>query len=105
VFNKFLEWKALVEKSAGWQLKALCTDNGGEYVSADFKRYLRKEGVGHELTIPKIPEQNGVAEKDESHISQISEVHVEPCLATTQVLGRGLVNSSLPMKPKSNKSS
>jgi len=63
VFNQFLEWKTLVEKSTGQQLKALCTDNGGEYVSAEFKRYLRKEGVRHELTIPKTPEQNGVAER------------------------------------------
>ena len=50
-------------KSIIQQLKALHIDNGGKYVSAEFKRYLRKEGVRHELTIPKTPEQNGVAER------------------------------------------
>ena len=30
VFKKFLEWKALVEKSAGRKPKVLCSDNGGE---------------------------------------------------------------------------
>ena len=63
VFEKFLEWKALVEKSTGHKLKALRTDNGGEYTSAEFEAYMKKEGVRHELTVPKTPEQNGVAER------------------------------------------
>ena len=56
-------WKALVEKSSGKKLKTLRTDNGGEYTSAEFESYLRSEGVRHECTVPKTPEQNGVAER------------------------------------------
>ena len=63
VFEVFLEWKALVEKSTGWKLKVLRTDNGGDYTSAEFQRYLKIEGVRHELTVLKTPEQNGVAER------------------------------------------
>ena len=63
VFKKFLEWKALVEKSTGKKLRVLRTDNGGEYTSAEFENYLKKEGVRHQLTVPKTPEQNGVAER------------------------------------------
>ena len=63
VFEKFLEWKAMVEKSAGRKLKVFRTDNGGEYTSKEFEGYLMTEGVRHELTIPKTPEQNGVAER------------------------------------------
>ena len=63
VFPRFLEWKALVERSMNQKLKVLRTDNGGEYVSAEFQNYLKKEGVCHELTVPKTPEQNGVAER------------------------------------------
>lgn len=61
LFPCFLEWKALVEKSMNQKLKALHTDNGGEYVSAEFQRHLKKEGVRRELTVLKTPEQNGVA--------------------------------------------
>ena len=39
------------------------TDNGGEYTSAEFHNYLKKEGIRHERTIPKSPDQNGVAER------------------------------------------
>ncbi|KAL5494293.1 hypothetical protein EMCRGX_G015594 [Ephydatia muelleri] len=38
-------------------------DNGGECTSRKFQEYLKTEGVRHELTIPKNPEQNGVAER------------------------------------------
>jgi len=63
VFSRFLELKALVERSMNQKLKVLRTDNGGEIVSAEFQSYLKKEGVRHELTLPKTPEQNGVAER------------------------------------------
>ena len=63
VFGKFIEWKAMVEKSTGQKLKKLRTDNGGEYVSNEFEGYLKEEGVRHELTVPKNPEQNGAAER------------------------------------------
>ena len=63
VFERFLEWKAFAEKSTGRKLKVLRTDNGGEYTSAQFKTYLKREGVRHEVTVPKTPQQNGVAER------------------------------------------
>ena len=51
-----------MERSTGRKRKTLRTDNGGEYVSADlnFEKCLKKEGVRHELTVPKTPEQNKV---------------------------------------------
>ena len=62
VLQKFKEWKALVETSSGHQLKTLRTDNGGEYCSEEFEKFCEK-GVRHERTVPKTPEQNGVAER------------------------------------------
>ena len=63
VFTRFLEWKSMVGRSTGRKLKTLRTDNGGEYTSRDFQSYLKTEGIRHELTVPKNPEQNGVAER------------------------------------------
>ena len=61
VVEKFVEWKALVEDSIGQKLKTIRTDNGGEYTSAEYTMYLKKEAVRHEFTVPKTPQQNGVA--------------------------------------------
>ena len=63
VFQCFQQWKAMVEKSTGRRVKCLRTDNGGEYTSLEFQSYLKKEGIVHELTVPRTPQQNGVAER------------------------------------------
>ena len=63
VFNCFLEWRAVVEKSSGKKIKTLRTDNGGEYTSNQFETYLKAEGIRHEHTVPKTPQQNGVSER------------------------------------------
>ncbi|CAB4035877.1 Retrovirus-related Pol poly from transposon TNT 1-94 [Paramuricea clavata] len=63
VHSDVCEWKALVETSTGRRLKVFRTDNGGEYTSTEFENYLKKEGITHQLTVPKTPEQNGVAER------------------------------------------
>ena len=63
VFECFREWKAMVEKDSGCKLKVLRTDNGGEYTSDAFEKFLRSEGVVHQVTVPKSPEQNGVSER------------------------------------------
>ena len=63
VFDCFLKWKALVERQSKRKLKTLRTDNGGEYTSNKFETYLKDEGIRHERTVPKTPEQNGVAER------------------------------------------
>ena len=36
-FSNFCEFKAIVEKESGKQMKALWSDNGGEYISNEFK--------------------------------------------------------------------
>ena len=63
VFSKFVEWKAMIEKATGKQMKTLRSDNGGEYVAKDFEHYLKSNGIRHQLTVRKTPEQNGVAER------------------------------------------
>ena len=62
VFQRFVEWKAMVENSGGGKLKVLRSDNGGEYTAKRFQEYLKAEGVRHEVTVPKMSQQNGVAE-------------------------------------------
>ena len=52
-----------MERSTGHKLKTLRTDNGGEFTSTEFNDYLKMEGIRREFSVPKTPEQNGVAER------------------------------------------
>ncbi len=63
VFDKFLEYKAMVTNRTGKKIKALHSDNGGEYLSKTFSDYLMKKGIKRQLLVPRTPEQNGVAER------------------------------------------
>jgi hypothetical protein len=44
-FSKFCEFKEMVEKESGKQVKALRSDNSGEYISNEFKEFYNKEGI------------------------------------------------------------
>ena len=52
----------MVKREMGNPLKRLQTDNGGEYISREFKEYCSKHGIMHEKTIPGTPKHNSVAE-------------------------------------------
>jgi transposase InsO family protein len=63
VTDKFLEYKAWAENLHDGQIKALRSDNGGEYTSHRFTEILKENGITHEKTAPYSPEQNGVSER------------------------------------------
>ena len=44
-FTKVFEFKALVKKELGRKIKALRSDDGGEYVSQEFKDFYATEGI------------------------------------------------------------
>jgi hypothetical protein len=44
-------------------VKALRSNNGGEYISNEFKDFCNKEGIQRELIVPHNPQQNGVTER------------------------------------------
>ena len=62
-FAKFCEFKALVEKESGKKVIALRSDNGGEFISSEFKEFYSTEGIQRELIAPHNPQQNEVAEQ------------------------------------------
>ena len=45
VFSKYVKFNALVEKENGKKVKALMSDNGGEFVSNVFNDFCAKEGI------------------------------------------------------------
>jgi transposase InsO family protein len=63
LLKKFQEFKALVETRTGKRIRALGSNNGGEYTSYAFKRLCAKVGIKRESTIPYTPQQNGVSER------------------------------------------
>ena len=63
VFNKFKEFKALIENHTEKKIKTFRSDSGGEFTSNEFKDLCKDSRIKRELTTPYNPQQNGVAER------------------------------------------
>jgi len=86
-YSKFCEFKSLVEKESGKKVKALRSDNGGEYILDEFKDrsdnggeyildefkdFCKVEGIRREPIAPHNPQQNGVAEQKNKTIVDVA---------------------------------
>ena len=61
VFNKFKEFKALIENHTEKNIKTFRSDNGGEFTSNEIKELCKYSGIKRELTTSYNPKHNGVA--------------------------------------------
>jgi hypothetical protein len=52
----------LKRQTLGAKIKKLCSNRGGEYLSTEFDRYLKDQGIKCQLTVHHSPQQNGVTE-------------------------------------------
>ena len=64
VFEAFKKFKAAVEKESGYQNNAMRYDRGGEFTSKEFVEFCKANGIRRPLTVPRSPQQNGVAESN-----------------------------------------
>ena len=91
VLEKFKNYVQMVENSMGerkienlyiWNnVKAMRSDNGGEYTSAQFSDFCASKGISHQFTNPFSPEQNGVAERfNRTLIESVRSMILHACL-------------------------
>ena len=62
-FEVFKEFQNEVENQLGRKIKMLRSDRGGEYVSLEFYDHLKNCGIVSQLSPPRTPQLNGVAER------------------------------------------
>ena len=74
VLNAFQELKAEVQNLHERKIKALHSDNGGEYCSAQIEQFLKHNGIVPRKTVLHSPSQNGVAERINRPIANIANI-------------------------------
>ena len=62
-FERFKRFKSIVEQESGTTIKTLRTDRGGESTSKEFQSFCEVSGIQRHLTAPYTPQQNGVVER------------------------------------------
>lgn len=63
VFQKFKEWKVMIENRTGKRVKRLRIDNSLEFYSGEFNEFCKNQGITRHHTIKGTPQQNVVAKR------------------------------------------
>ena len=71
VFATFFKFKVHAENLFSCSIKQFQSDNGGEYLSRQFRDFLSKNGICHRLTCPYTSQQNGIAERKHRHVQEL----------------------------------
>ncbi|KAK9165806.1 hypothetical protein Scep_000997 [Stephania cephalantha] len=72
VARAVLNFKARVENESGC-IQTLRSDNGKEYTSEFFNQLCEEAGIHHQLTTPYTPQHNGVSERRNRFILEITK--------------------------------
>ncbi|KAL8096063.1 hypothetical protein AgCh_037136 [Apium graveolens] len=72
VAQVFWKFKARVENESGCKIQIVRSDNGKEYTSNEFNQFCESAGIEHQLTAPYTPQQNGVSERRNRYILEMS---------------------------------
>jgi len=70
----FRDYKALVEKQTGKQIKTFRSNDGEEFTYSDFIDFCKEAGIRKETNVPYNPEQNGVAKRKNRTIIEAVKV-------------------------------
>ena len=63
VADIFWKFKAWAENQSKCKMQVIRSDNGTEYTSEKFNKFCEDAGIEHQLTTPYTPQQNGVVER------------------------------------------
>ncbi len=63
VFQRFLNFKTMMEKEKGVSIKRLKFDGEGKYFSNEFSEYLKEHGIQRKYSCSYSPQQNGVLKR------------------------------------------
>ena len=72
VAKVFLKFKRWIENQSSCKIQVIRSDNGTEYTSQRFNSFCEEAGIEHQLTIPYSPQKNGVSERKNRTIMEMT---------------------------------
>ena len=72
VFGVFKSFHAMINTQFSAKIQVFRSENGGEYVNHQFRDYFNLHGIVHETSCPQTPQQNGIAERKNRHVLEIT---------------------------------
>jgi hypothetical protein len=95
VFDLFINLRKLVKTQLNVLIKNLVCDGGGEYLSNEFKEFMKKKGINYELNPPNTPQRNGVSERKNRTLFAMSRAMLKSAKLPQRFWGEGILYSNL----------
>lgn len=93
-FECFKRFKTLVESRVPEsKVKVLRTDRGGEFCSNEFKSYCEEHGIQRHYTAPYSPQQNGVVERRNRTVVEMTRSFLKSMKVPTTLWGEAVRHS------------
>jgi Integrase core domain len=74
MYTVFQDFCNMIQNQFGTAIKILRSDNGTEYTNHDFQALLKRLGIIHQTSCVGTPQQNGVAERKNRHLLEVTRV-------------------------------
>ena len=62
-FSEFKIFCVWIQRKTGKLIRTIHSDHGGEFKNSDFREMCEELGIEHNFSVPRTPQQNGVAER------------------------------------------
>ena len=109
-YELFTVFAKRIQNEKGMSIVSIRTDHGGEFENGDFATYCENEGINHNFSAPRTPQQNGVVERKNRVLAdmarammtekQVSQVFWADALSTAcYISNRAYIRSSLGKTP------
>jgi hypothetical protein len=72
VYDVFRSFHQMIVTQFNTCIKVIRSDNGGEYFKTELLEFINSKGILHQTTCPYSPQQNGVAERKNRHILEVT---------------------------------
>ena len=75
-FSHFHIFRKRVEKEKGFSILCIRSDRGSKFINDSFITYCEENGIKHELSCPRTPQQNGVVEKKNRTLQEMTRIMI-----------------------------
>ena len=73
VYQLFVQFYNMIQTQFSKTIKRLLSDNGKEHVNHQFSHFVKEHGIIHEFTRVDTPQQNGVVERKNRHLLEVTK--------------------------------
>jgi len=92
--DKFYAFYQMIHTQFGKKIQVLRSDNGGEFVNKSMQEFLRENGLIHQTSCPNTPQQNGVVERKNRKLLEMTRAMIFDAQVPTRVWPEAVATSA-----------